>query len=114
MNTVGIVPTVGSSTPWGGFEVFKNKRCIKLNGGHFTGAKCMLLTTNHPASSYGIPVLVLLGGPHDGMAFGAADRLPSADPADPLAWIGEPAYTSWCAASIAERRLSEIRTKVAA
>ncbi len=40
------------------------------------------LATDHAASSYGIPVLVL-----DGVAYGPADALPVPDP-DPLAWLG--------------------------
>jgi hypothetical protein len=55
-------------------------------------AKSVIITDEHAASSYGIPVAVV-----DGEAYGPADNLPIW-PADDLSWLVEPARTTIAAA----------------
>lgn len=70
---------------------------IKLNPGHFSGADSILLSVERAESSYGIPVAVLVGGPHSGQAFGPADVIPAVA-GHPLGWLEEPARTTVAAA----------------
>lgn len=77
---------------------------IKLQEGHFSGARAIVLTTERAESSYGQPVAVLIGGPNDGRAYGPWDCIPSAEENDPLAWLTETAAQTVAAADIAARR----------
>lgn len=76
---------------------------IKLEAGHFSGAREIVLTTERAESSYGQPVAVLVGGPNDGRAYGPGDCIPCADENDPLAWLTEMAAHTVAAADAVAR-----------
>lgn len=77
-------------------------KIIPLEANHYSGAHSLRLTTEHAASSYGIPVAVLIGGPHDQMALGQQDMVPyGAVEPDPLPWLIETAKQMVAAANIA-------------
>jgi hypothetical protein len=61
--------------------------------------KNVLITDEHSASSYGIPVAVV-----DGQPFGPNDELPVWGDDDPLSWIVEPAYVE---VSVQNRKMFE-------
>ena len=77
-------------------------KIIPLEADHYSGAHSIRLTTEHAASSYSIPVAVLVGGPHDQIALGRQDMVPygAAEP-DPLPWLVETARQMVAAANIA-------------